>query len=296
MRIAIAFLGALALIVSACGESGGTRHVSDEGYEYVLHTRSGSEKPQPGEYAFFHAQIRKGDSIVYVTRESNPTTPFLQIPEAGVPAPPQGSSPIEGVLANMSVGDSATLFIPLDSLPQIPPDFAGADEIIYDLVLTDIKDEEGFMAYQQQMQAEAEAATAEAKEKFDALMAQYESGELNGQVEELESGLRYIVLQPGSGPQAEVGDVVSVDYYGVMADSTESFDNSYQRGIPYTFPLGQGQVIPGWDEGVAKLQEGAEALLLIPSDLGYGPNGYGSIPPDADLVFYVNLVKVEKQQ
>ena len=127
-------------------------------------------------------------------------------------------------------------------------------------------------------------------------MAQYESGELNGQVEELESGLRYIVLPPGSGPPAEAGDVVSVDYYGVMADSTESFDNSYQRGIPYTFPLGQRQVIPGWDEGVAKLQEGAEALLLIPSDLGYGPNGYGSIPPDTDLVFYVNLVKVEKQQ
>ncbi|MDX1318094.1 MAG: peptidylprolyl isomerase, partial [Xanthomarina gelatinilytica] len=99
--------------------------------------------------------------------------------------------------------------------------------------------------------------------------------------EETESGLRYQILQKGTGKQAEKGKTVSVHYKGQLADGTV-FDSSYKRKQPLEFPVGVGQVIPGWDEGIQLLQVGDKARLVIPSDLGYGSRGAGGvIPPDA---------------
>jgi len=108
-----------------------------------------------------------------------------------------------------------------------------------------------------------------------------------------ESGLRYQILQEGNGIKAEKGKTVSVHYKGQLADGTV-FDSSYKRDQPLDFPLGMGQVIAGWDEGVALLKVGDKARLVIPSDLGYGSAGAGGvIPPDAILVFDVELMDVK---
>ncbi|WP_417859161.1 peptidylprolyl isomerase [Xanthomarina gelatinilytica] len=110
--------------------------------------------------------------------------------------------------------------------------------------------------------------------------------------EETESGLRYQILQKGTGKQAEKGKTVSVHYKGQLADGTV-FDSSYKRKQPLEFPVGVGQVIPGWDEGIQLLQVGDKARLVIPSDLGYGSRGAGGvIPPDAILIFDVELMDV----
>lgn len=107
-----------------------------------------------------------------------------------------------------------------------------------------------------------------------------------------DSGLQYIIIEEGTGERPQPGDLVSVHYVGKLADGTE-FDNSYTRGQPYTFPLGQGQVIPGWDEGIALLTVGSKATLIIPPDLAYGSQGAGGvIPPDATLTFEVELVAI----
>lgn len=109
---------------------------------------------------------------------------------------------------------------------------------------------------------------------------------------ETESGLRYQILQKGTGKQAEKGKTVSVHYKGQLADGTV-FDSSYKRKQPLEFPVGVGQVIPGWDEGIQLLQVGDKARLVIPSDLGYGSRGAGGvIPPDATLIFDVELMGV----
>ncbi len=106
------------------------------------------------------------------------------------------------------------------------------------------------------------------------------------------SGLQYIEVAPGSGPAPKPGDVVSVHYTGMLTDGTV-FDSSRQRNQPFQFPLGQGQVIPGWDEGIALMREGGQARLIIPPDLGYGAAGAGGvIPPNATLIFDVELVDV----
>lgn len=108
-----------------------------------------------------------------------------------------------------------------------------------------------------------------------------------------DSGLRYQILQEGSGKAAQKGQTVSVHYKGQLADGTV-FDSSYKRNAPIDFPLGVGQVIPGWDEGIGLLKVGDKARLVIPSDLGYGARGAGGvIPPHATLVFDVELVDVK---
>ncbi|MFD2916236.1 peptidylprolyl isomerase [Psychroserpens luteus] len=111
--------------------------------------------------------------------------------------------------------------------------------------------------------------------------------------EETESGLRYQILQKGTGKAAEKGKTVSVHYKGQLADGTV-FDSSYKRNAPLDFQVGVGQVIAGWDEGICLLNVGDKARLVIPSDLGYGSAGAGGvIPPDAILVFDVELMDVK---
>lgn len=96
----------------------------------------------------------------------------------------------------------------------------------------------------------------------------------------------------GDGATAKAGDRVTVNYVGVGYDSEEEFDASWGRG-PFSFTLGAGEVIPGWDEGVAGMKVGGRRQLVIPPDLAYGPQGYPpSIGPNETLVFVVDLVSV----
>ncbi len=106
------------------------------------------------------------------------------------------------------------------------------------------------------------------------------------------SGLKYIVITEGSGPAAEPGQAVRVHYTGWLADGRK-FDSSVDRGQPFSFMLGQGRVIRGWDEGVATMRVGAKNRFIIPPELGYGARGYpGAIPPNATLIFDVELLGV----
>ncbi len=133
--------------------------------------------------------------------------------------------------------------------------------------------------------AEREAA---AKKKTEELLEELAAG-----FDKTDSGLRYKVFQDGDGVKAEKGKTVSVHYKGSLTDGTV-FDSSYKRNQPIDFPLGMGQVIPGWDEGIALLKVGDKARFVIPPYLGYGERGAGGvIPPNATLIFDVELVEVK---
>lgn len=112
-------------------------------------------------------------------------------------------------------------------------------------------------------------------------------------VHKLASGLVYEDLVVGDGKMADPGLTVSVHYTGWLTDGTK-FDSSLDRGQPFQFTLGTGQVIPGWDEGVKGMRIGGKRKLTIPPDLGYGARGAGGvIPPNATLVFEVQLLGVQ---
>jgi FKBP-type peptidyl-prolyl cis-trans isomerase len=107
------------------------------------------------------------------------------------------------------------------------------------------------------------------------------------------SGLKYQILKAGNGAEAKPGQRVSVHYTGWLTNGTK-FDSSVDRGQPFQFALGAGQVIRGWDEGVSGMKIGEKRKLTIPSELGYGAAGAGAvIPPNATLVFEVELLGVQ---
>jgi len=137
-------------------------------------------------------------------------------------------------------------------------------------------------------EGDRERKIAEAKEQMDAELDKLAAG-----FDKTESGLRYQIIQKGSGAQASQGKEISVHYKGQLPDG-RVFDSSYDRKQPIDFTVGIGQVIKGWDEGLQLLQVGDKARLVIPSHLAYGSQGAGGvIPPDATLIFDVELMAVK---
>ncbi len=142
---------------------------------------------------------------------------------------------------------------------------------------------------------------------FDALLASHENrmrerelAALEAEKKQIEerwpnaittpSGLKYVVVQEGTGDATPTkGTTVTAHYTGKLMDGTK-FDSSYDRGTPISFPVGMGRVIRGWDEAFLSMKKGEKRVLIIPSDLGYGPRGNGPIPPNAIMVFDVELV------
>lgn len=141
---------------------------------------------------------------------------------------------------------------------------------------------------------------------FDALLASYETRakekELAAMEEAMEqikgqwpdaittkSGLKYVVKAEGAGDTPKAGDMVKVHYTGKLLNGTK-FDSSVDRGTPIDFPVGQGRVIKGWDEALLSMKKGEKRVLIIPANLGYGPSGRGPIPPNATMVFDVELI------
>ncbi|MCD4680453.1 MAG: FKBP-type peptidyl-prolyl cis-trans isomerase, partial [Bacteroidales bacterium] len=136
------------------------------------------------------------------------------------------------------------------------------------------------------------------KEKI-AVLKQEESQKIQNYLEEKgiktkarESGLYYILIKEGIGPQAIAGNTVKVHYTGTFLNG-DKFDSSLDRGEPIEFVLGQGRVIKGWDEGIALMKVGEKAKFIIPSEIAYGERGGGAIPPVTPLVFEVELVEVK---
>lgn len=205
------------------------------------------------------------------------------------PEPIFMGSPEEAFLM-MSAGDSASFLVSADSLFEKAIRMPMPNFIEKGSYLKFIIKMEGLYTMQEfedMMNKEA----AEVMEKEDASIQEYlASNDLVGVKQP--SGLYYVQLTPGTGVMAENGKTVSVHYTGKLLDGTE-FDSSLDRG-PFDFQLGQGQVIEGWDQGVAMMSVGEKGLFIVPSGLAYGARGAGgAIPPYAILLFEIELLEVK---
>lgn len=277
----IALVAATALLV-ACNSKG---IETEHGFRFINHTNKGGVKPQPGETVLVQSYVWIGDSLMSSSqrnfggpREYN-LFPKENLPER-VPA-------LYDAVLLMGEGDSATIFETIDTFLRkfVPPALKDAKEVRHELVLVDVITK----AEKDKQKAEAEAQFQSVQNKTQSIVQNYAANKLGSQLTATASGLQVIIEDKGSGAPVKTGEQVKVHYYGCTTDG-QMFDNSYQRGEPYPFPAGVGQMISGFDEGVMLLNHGGKAFFFIPAKLGYGDQAAGQIPPNSELIFYVEVI------
>lgn len=218
------------------------------------------------------------------------------------------------VLDALKVGDSVHLSLGVNEffnkgfMSMPPQGMNGADQMVVKFKVLNAMDEDDYEAYTEELMQKAMEQQKKNQEKQlvkDAEALTTYLAENNIEAQKTESGLFYVLHEQGNGKQPETGQKVEVNYVGMLLDGTV-FDTSIEErakeaGVhnpqraygSFSFSLGVGQVIRGWDEGIAMLSEGAKATLYIPSAMAYGERGAGGvIPPNANLIFEVELVKI----
>lgn len=253
-----------------------------------------------GQFLTMFIEYRTGrDSVLMSSRRLQPKPqPF---PLAAQPV--RGG--LEDALSLLLPGDSAVFRFSADSVfsktfrQPVPPFVKKAGNTLNVLVSAhELLSETEMSARQQQLQAEQQRLAAAGSAK---LLAQDQATILaylktkKATARKTPGGTYYLVTRPGTGPLPKPGQSVSVLYRGTILATGKEFDASARHGnTPFSFTLGQGQVIQGWDQGVAMLPKGSKAVLYIPSPLGYGARGAGAdIPPNAVLRFEVEVTDIK---
>lgn len=238
------------------------------------------------------------DSVLFDTR--------LQ----GLPmAIPANAQEMKGLLSEgvkmLHKGDSVQFVIPAkDFYAQtanvpVPPGIDENSNLTFNIGVTDVTDEEAYRQMQMEVyrKMQAEAALSQKKQLAeDIQIINKHLADKKIVADTTASGVRIQVTQQGKGAKPQPGDNIVVHYKGTLLNG-EKFDASYDRNEPFTFPVGQGMVIPGWDESLLQLPKGSKATLFIPSTLAYGAQQRGDvIKPNSILVFEVEVVDIQKKQ
>jgi FKBP-type peptidyl-prolyl cis-trans isomerase FkpA len=266
-------------------------------YKLHLHDEK-AKKAEEGDYISMDMVYKTtADSVLFDSRSSGQAL-VLYLSPSEYPG-----DILEGI-SMMHEGDSASFIVSADSFfvynvkVDVPEFIEKGSDIKFDVKVKTIRSAEAIQKEQEQLR---EKSRMEEKAKLQAYIS-----EKNISVSPTASGLYYIETKKGSGKKAEAGKTVRVHYTGTLLDGT-IFDTSIEETAkmnnvynpqrpynPFEFPLGQGHVIKGWDEGVAYMSVGGKATFIIPSSLAYGESGAGNIiPPNSPLVFHVELIEVK---
>ena len=287
------FLAMIFFIVSCENNKAAEKNMQlltmDCGYKYKHHIRNEGPKPQVGEVAYYYFILRADDSLMMNGRDAG------MISKTQIPVPlsnPQAvASPTLEGLKLMSIGDSMTVIVPLDSIPQMPPGFEKFKNFYYDLVLIDIKSQEENLKIIEEESNRNKAKVEEISIFVKQVIDDYQAGKLDDKMTEKPSGLKYIIHEDGKGQIPEKGETVQVRYHSLLSDG-KPYDSSFPNSHTYPIKVGAGSVTAAFDEALTCIRRGTKATFFVPSQLGYGEVGVPSfIAPNTDLVYYIELVK-----
>lgn len=307
-KLALATVGASVLAFSACDKSPYPGYtLSENGVYAKFHKQDGSGvKAQEGDVVKLSLVYKNSkDSVLFDSKSNNPNgTAFIEFPLSKSTF--KGS--FEDALSLMAVGDSASFKISADSVytktfkaKDLPSYIEKGSMLTFEAKLEKLTTKEDVEKERMKKMEEQKALAEVAKVEEPKAIAKYmQENKIKGTP--TASGLFYIETVKGKGAKPGKGSIVKVNYTGRLLDGTV-FDTSdeaaaKQAGVyderrpykPIEFPLGEGQVIPGWDEGISMMSPGAKGKLVIPSAIAYGERGAGPIPPFSPLVFDVELI------
>jgi FKBP-type peptidyl-prolyl cis-trans isomerase len=283
----------LMFFMTSCGDG---FEETETGLLYKLHVHNeDSAKPAEGDILFLKLIVKteSADSLLFSSEEVNKRE---GLPYFEMLAKPTFDGDYSEVLALMHVGDSATIKIDADTffhnvfkIDSLPAFVESGSKVIVDVKLTKYMTMDNFKVYFNKIQAEKDAkeTVLENKRIADFVASHGITAKPTA------SGLYYIETKKGTGQKAEKGLIASITYTGMFLDSIP-FDGSEGRP-PLEVPVGQGMVIPGWDEAISYMSVGTKASLIVPYRLAYGARGYRPvIPPYTTLLFELEIVKLEK--
>ncbi|HTM65564.1 MAG TPA: FKBP-type peptidyl-prolyl cis-trans isomerase [Flavipsychrobacter sp.] len=291
--VPFALLGAFVLTLNACKSDGGFQK-TEHGIQYKIVKDEKGPTANIGDYVEMHMKaVYKGDdgkdSTLFDSRQMNNNKPM----EVPLPAPAYKGDFVEA-LTKLSAGDSAIIRMSVDSLKkqsggQIPEFMKSGHFIEYNVTMVAVKS-------QQQMQQEQEKHATEQKTKDEQILQDYFTKN-NLHPSKTPEGVYYIIEKEGTGPTPQPGQAVTVKYTGSTLDG-KIFDSNVDPAMghaePFTFEVGRGAVIQGWDIGVSVLKKGTKAKLFIPSGMAYGQQSPSpAIPQDAILAFDIEVLKIE---
>jgi len=302
MKKSIIAVAAMALMMvgtmSACAEKNPYPgyEKNQNGLYYQFFTQNEGELPQIGDLIELKICCMINDTTPLIPNTQN----MMKLQEPAFPGD------LNEGLAMMHKGDSASFIVNTDSTfkylfmqPTLPEEFKSTDVMRFEVKVVDFMPEKVYAQNfandvknrneQRAIQLQNDFAEESATAARD--LAKY-LAKNNIVAEPTESGLYYVVTEPGNGEKPEVGKPVTMHYTGKLIDGTV-FDSSVERNQPFQFVLGVGQVIPGWDEGVQLMTKGEKGMLYIPYYLGYGERDMGEIPPFSNLIFEVELIDFE---
>jgi FKBP-type peptidyl-prolyl cis-trans isomerase FkpA len=290
--VPLAVLGISVVSLNACKNDSFQK--TKDGLEYrIVKDAKGDKKPVEGDMVEMHINIRykddKTDTVLFNSRTMNANKP-VEFPLM----PPMFKGDWPTGIALLTPGDSAVFRVPVDSLKKngqgmIPEFMKNGQKLTYEVVLVSVKSQAEVKAQQNEQAAQ--------QSSIDDKKLQDYFAQNNIQPQKTASGLYYTISKEGTGPQIQAGQEVSVNYTGKTLDGN-SFDSNvdpkFQHTEPLKFPVGQRQVIPGWDEGIMLLKKGSVAQLYIPSPLAYGAQSPGpGIEANSVLVFDVQVLDVK---
>jgi FKBP-type peptidyl-prolyl cis-trans isomerase len=272
----------LAFVISSCTSGGFEK--TETGLQYKFYSHNNGNKPKVGDILLLN-MIYKSDSDSVLLNTKSITDSFRMVLKE-----PTFIGGIEEGFAMMSPGDSATFKISADSFflktikSKIPKFIAAGSKLTFNVKLNRFITSE---QYELEERREVQKISLKDDEMIQDFLRKNKLS-----AEPTMTGMYYIETKKGAGKKAEPGNLVRVIYSGKFFDGRE-FDKSPDKANPFSFRIGEKEVIKGWDEGIGMMSEGGKALLILPSRLAYGKRGSGPIPPNTPVMYEVELLEAK---